>query len=293
MIKKIFAIVTITLCFAASAAEPVSVYFPYAAGSTTDIVTRKMSEKLSNSGHNFTVIPAAGAAGLVAINAVINAQNTAIAVVGNGLLTFKDIDIINDIRPVAFIGYEPTVIAVRSESSVRSLKDLYEVAKTRQVFYGSSGVGSYGHYSSSIVANKNKNIVHVPFRSTGQALPELLAGRLDFLVMDETLIDRYVKSGQLMPIATNYSRRLTKYPDVPTFKEQGVDNLNFYRWELVVAKPNVDPKVVEKIQNYFSDPAVRNELRSMNMVSESVELSSFISTQLRITDRIKRDFVQD
>lgn len=273
------------------AQQSVSVLFPYAAGSSTDLAVRKMADQLSGKDFAYTVIPTPGAAGLVAINALINSQSRAVAVIGNGLLTFKDIDIVKDIRPVVLIGYEPTVIAVRADSPYQNLRDLHEAARTKPIYYGSSGVGSYGHYSSSIVANRNANIVHVPFRSTGQAVPELLSGRLDFLVMDETLIDRFVKSGQLRPIAANYHRRLLSFPNVATFAEQGVDNKNFYRWEIVVAKPDTDPKMIAQIQAYFNDPAVRNELTKINIRPENVQLDTFIQMQQQIMESVKRDFV--
>jgi tripartite-type tricarboxylate transporter receptor subunit TctC len=293
MFKKLLAIIFATLSLAVFAQEPVTIYFPYASGGSTDIFTRRMAERLSNADYKFTVVPTPGAAGLIAVNAVRNNPGSSIAVVGNGLLTFKDININQDIRPVGFIGFEPTVIAVRTDSAYNSLKDLHEATKTKQIFYGSSGVGSYGHYSSSVLANRNRNIVHVPFRSTGPAVPELLAGRLDFLVMDETLIDRFVQAGTLKAIAANYPKRLAKYPNVPTFAEQGVDNQNFYRWEMIVAHPAVDSKLVAHIQQYLKNANIQQELAAMNIVHESVNLNNFIATQQQIMSQIARNFVSE
>lgn len=293
MFKKLFAIVFATLSLSVFAQEPVTVYFPYAAGSSTDIFARRMSERLSNADYKFTVVPAPGAAGLVAVNTMRNNPGNSIAVVGNGLLTFKDLNINQDIRPIGFIGFEPTVIAVRADSIYNSLKDLHETAKTKQIFYGSSGVGSYGHYSSSVLANRNQNMVHVPFRSTGPAVPELLAGRLDFLVMDETLIDRFVQSGQLKAIAANYPKRLAKHPGVLTFAEQGINNQNFYRWEIIVAHPAIDSKLVTYIQQYLKSDKIQQELATMNIIHESVNLDNFLTTQQQIMSQIGRNFVSE
>jgi tripartite-type tricarboxylate transporter receptor subunit TctC len=293
MFKKLFSLVFATLTLAVFAQEPVTVYFPYAAGSSTDIFTRRMAERLSNTDYKFTIVPSPGAAGLIAVNTMRNNTSTSIAIVGNGLLTFKDLNIRQDLRLVGFIGFEPTVIAVRAESAYHSIKDLHEASKTKQIFYGSSGVGSYGHYSSSVLANRNRNIVHVPFRSTGPAVPELLAGRLDFLVMDETLIDRFVQSGQLRAIAANYSNRLVKHPSVPTFAEQGINNYNFYRWELIVARPDIDSKLVAHVRQYLQSAHIQQELAAMNIVHESVNLDNFIATQQQIMNQIGRSFVSE
>lgn len=276
----------------AYAKETVNIFFPYAAGGTTDIIIRKIAAKLENDKYKFVVIPTPGAAGLVALNTMKNSKPNSLTIIGNGILTFNDVNFDQDLKFITFLGYEPTLIAVNSNSNFFSVEDLHKESKNRQITYGSSGVGSYGHYSSSIIANNNKNFTHVPFKSTGQAVPDLLAGRIDFLVMDENLFKRISPNNQLRSIATNYRERSKLHPTVKTLKEQGINNYDFYRWEIIISNTNIDSNLLEYLSKSFSNKQFFEDLESSNLILDFVNPRQFLNEQKNLMKQIENLFVK-
>lgn len=272
-------------------AETLKIYFPYAAGNAYDVVLRKVAANISDANDTMVVVPTPGAGGLVALSTMRNLKDNSVVNIGNALLTADNINVERDLKIVHFMGIEPTMIVVNSASQYYNIKDLHDRAKTSEVFYGSSGVGSYGHYSSSIIANMNKKFVHVPFKTTGQAFPELLAGRLDFLVSDQNLVASHIKSGHLRTIAVNYNRRLDNYPDVTTLREQNINNLNYYRWEMIVTNNDNNSPILSKLQVALRTTEIQNELKSRGVITETINLETFMSEQRRILDNVKK-FVQ-
>ena len=291
MLLKYITILAIIITSNSVTAETLKVYFPYAAGNAYDIVLRKVAANISDDNDTMVVVPTPGAGGLVALSTMRNLKDNSVVNIGNALLIVDNINVERDLKIVHFMGIEPTMIVVNSVSPYHTIKDLNERAKTSDIFYGSSGVGSYGHYSSSIIANMNKKFVHVPFKTTGQAFPELLAGRLDFLVTDQNLVAPHIKSGQLRIIAVNYNRRLDNYPDVTTLKEQNVNNLNYYRWEMIVTNNDNNSPILSKLQAALKTPEIQTELKSRGVFTEIINLETFMSDQRRILDNVKK-FVQ-
>jgi len=277
----------------ATAAETLKVYYPYSPSAAIDLSVRRAAT-LVNTGtnDNIVVVPASGSGGIVALNMMIADKNNSALIIGNGLLTATHIDISNELKLVSFHGIEPTLIAVNSNSSYGLIKDLYARAKTNEIYYGSSGVGSYGHYSSSIIANNNNKIVHVPYKNTSAALLDLLSSRLDFLVMDQNLAAPMITAGKIRIIAVNYNTRLSKFPEVSTLKEQNIDNLNFYRWEAIFAHKHNNSNILLKLSNALNDPIIRSEADSRGVhYPYDINLSTFISDQIKIFDNVKK-FVQ-
>jgi len=278
---------------AANAAETLKVYYPYSPGAASDLLVRRAAA-LVNTGtdDNIVVVPASGSGGIVALNMMLADKNNSALIIGNGLLTSTHIDISNELKLISFHGIEPTLIAVNSNSSYGLIKDLYTRAKTNEIYYGSSGVGSYGHYSSSIIANYNSKFVHVPYKNTSAALPDLLANRLDFLVLDQNLAAPMVTAGKIRIIAVNYNTRLSKFPEVSTLKEQNIDNLNFYRWEAIFAHRQNNSKILLKLSNALNNTLIRTEADSRGVYyPDDINLSTFILDQIKIFDNVKK-FVQ-
>lgn len=286
--------------------HPITMIVPTAPGGTTDIAARLVSEPLSKAlGQAVVIDNRPGAAGNIGTQLVAHAKNDGYTLlmqysgyhVGNPAL-FKQIawHPINDFAPVANVISAPQVVAVPASLPVKNLKELVALAKTRKdkLNYASSGNGSIQHIAGEMLAQiAGTPMVHVPYKGTGPAMTDLLAGTVDMFITTPPPLVVYIGNGRLKGLAVTGRKRLDSIPNVPTSAEAGYPSFQVESWFGVLAPAGTPPEIVNHVSaeikkivesEAFRKKAVEQGAESTYM--NPAEFTAFIKTELVKWDKV-------
>jgi len=286
MRARLAAIVTTVGLAAASPAAaqsyptgPVRVLVPFGAGGATDVVARVFADRLQQRmGQSFTVENRGGAAGQIAAAAFARAPNdgytlmftTAAPITVAPLMNDKvQYDPRKDFVPVAVVAVQPVWIVVNASSPLKSLNDIVTRAKAEpgKLTYGTSGVGTELHLAAEAVARSaGIQMVHVPFRGGGEVITALLGSQIDFAALSTASIAGAVKQGTLRVLAVSSPKRMTDFPDVPTFAELGHGSATMVPWWGLMAPAGTPQPILTRLTQELEaatrDEAVRERLKA-------------------------------
>lgn len=289
MISALLRILFITLaCFASTSsysqewpAKPVSLIVPFDAGSTPDIVSRLIAEKLATQlGQPFVVENKSGAAGNIGTNAVAKAKadGTTIGVsiagpLGVNALLFRKMpyDVDKEIGLVTIAVSQPAVLVAGPRMKVTDAKELKDVmAKNQNLSYASIGAGSTSHLAmAALVAQQNINAVHVPYRGSAAAVTALLSGDVDMALLPAAAVMPQVKAGKLKALAVASPARSPSLPAIPTLAESGLPAIKGDAWIGFIVPAKTPTSIVHKLHDQIvqvlADPAIREQLRRQYM----------------------------
>ncbi len=258
---------------------PVRVLVPFGAGGATDVVARVFAERLQQRmGQSFTVENRAGAAGQIAAAAFARSPNdgytlmftTAAPITVAPLMNDKvQYDPRKDFIPVGVVAMQPVWIVVNAGSPLKSLGDIVARAKAEpgKLTYGTSGVGTELHLAAEAVARSaGIQMVHVPFRGGGEVITAMLGSQIDFAALSTASIAGAVKQGTLRVLAVSSPKRMTDFPDVPTFAELGHGGATMVPWWGLMAPAGTPQAVVarltQELEAATKDEAVRERLKA-------------------------------
>jgi len=236
--------------------RPIKVIVPYAPGGLPDTIARLVGAKLSDSlGQQLVVENLPGAGGINGVNEVVKAQpdgyTLLVADVGQIAINphlFSKLPYapLKDLAPVSLIGTSPLYLVAHPSVPVSSLKDVVALAKAQpgKLNYGSSGIGSIHHLATeSLKAGFGIDIVHVPYKGTGQSVPALLGGQVALLYSALPSIAGHLKEGKVKMLAVSTAKRSPQTPDVPTVAESGIPGYDFVA-EIGMLAPAATPREV-------------------------------------------------
>jgi tripartite-type tricarboxylate transporter receptor subunit TctC len=152
--------------------------------------------------------------------------------------------------PVALVSASPYVVTTNSGLNVTSIKALIAYAKSNpgKVRYGSSGPGSASHLAGELFASMaGVTLLHVPYKGTGQALTDLLAGHIDSMFAPAQTVMPQIESGKLLALAQTGAKRSEALPNIPTVAESGLPGYSAVGWFGLFAPANTPKSVVQKI----------------------------------------------
>jgi tripartite-type tricarboxylate transporter receptor subunit TctC len=212
--------------------KPIRFVVPYAAGGFPDTVARIVAQRLQDRiGQSVVIDNRPGANGGVAASALLSSPADGYSfLVTDGsmfsinpkLYTKLTYDPTRDFLPVALVARASLYLAVHPKLPVSTFKEFVDYARARpgQVNYGSSGIGSTHQLTmEALKADLKLDMVHVPFKGTGQAVPALIGGQVDVLWSAYPSLAGFVKEGRVKLLANNASQRSPLAPDVPTVAE--------------------------------------------------------------------------
>ncbi len=242
--------------------RPVRVVIPYAPGSGTDFIVRGVAERLSKQlGQQFVVEHRSGASGTLGAEAVARSPadgytvlispQAPIVVLPN--LRKVGYDPMKDFVGVARIGEVIAGFAVHPSLGVKNLQEFIALAKQRpgQITFVSAGVGSVNHLrGETLKLMAGIDLLHVPYRGNGEAVPDLLAGQVHGIF--DSLVFPHVKAGKLTLIGILSDERYSEFPDVGTMKEQGLPEFDLPIWFGAWYPAAVPTPIVEKLHNAIS-----------------------------------------
>lgn len=284
MLKKAVAL-AIAAALAAPAAyaqsdwpsEPIHAVVPFPAGGQADIVTRVIAEPLSKLlGQPIVVEVKPGAGGNVGTEAVAQTEPDGYTWLHTGVPlttapsmypTSLPFDPVADFEPVIRFGSTSFVIAVPSALPVNSVEELVAYAKDRpgELSYAGSGIGSLVHLVSELFKlEAGIDVAMIPYNGQPPAIADLLANRVQFMVLGVSLAQPLVEAGQLKALAVLDEERHPNLPDVPSIVEAGYPALVASGWGGIHVPAGTPKEIVDRINaaviEVISDPAVMDQI---------------------------------
>lgn len=238
----------------------VTVVVPWPPGGPSDIAARPLAKGLTqNLGQSFVIDNRAGGGGNIGTAAVTRAKpdgqtllitSSAPIVINPSLYKNMSFDPLKDLAPVTNLLRVPLVLVAHPSVPAKNLKELmaYIQSKKGQFSYGSSGNGTPQHLTSELFASVTKlQMTHVPYKGSAPAISDLLGGHIPMMFDSTIAIMPHIKSGKVKAIAISSAQRSPLLPDVPTFTEAGLPQIESYAWYGMFAPAKTPKNVVAKI----------------------------------------------
>jgi tripartite-type tricarboxylate transporter receptor subunit TctC len=243
--------------------RPITLVAPFPPGGVADLTARPVAaamEKVLKT--PVGVVNKTGAAGAVGMQYVATSKPDGYTL----LLALSSISIIpeadklfgrppaftvDQFAPIALISADPTVLVVRTESAWKTAKEFLEDAKKRpgQISYSSSGIYGTLHMAMELLSHgAGIKLRHIPTAGAGPALTALLGGHVDALASGPSVVIPHIKAGKLRALAGWGNQRVAALPDVPTFKELGYPDAEFYIWAGIFAPKGTPEPVLAKLR---------------------------------------------
>jgi tripartite-type tricarboxylate transporter receptor subunit TctC len=220
--------------------RPVKVVVPYAAGGLPDTMARLVGQKMGDSmGQQLVVENRGGAGGIVGTTDVAKAApdgytllvaDVAQIAINPHLFSKLPYDPLKELTGVSMMGTSPLYLVAHSSVPAASMKELVALVRSQpgKLSYGSSGLGSIHHLAmEALKVGFGIDILHVPYKGTGQSVPALLGGQVAILYAALPSIESHVKAGKVRILAVSTPQRSALTPEVPTVAESGIPGYDF------------------------------------------------------------------
>jgi len=288
--------------------RPIRVIVGFAPGGAADITARVVGQKLADAfGQPVIVDNRAGASGIIGSDIVAKAAPDGYTLLeatmtthGIGPAIYRKLpyDVVKDFAPVAALVRIPLVMFVHSSVAANNLKEFVAAAKAApdRYRYASAGPGSPPHLTAELFKLKTGvGLLHVPYKGTGAAVPDVVAGQVHVMIDGPPPFLPHVKAGKLKALAAAGDKRNPQLPDVPTFAEGGIAGMEAGLWYGFVAPRGTPPAVIAKLNEETNKalraPDVRERFAAMAIEvigGTPEEFGRFIQSELKRWGEVAR-----
>ncbi|HEV8097065.1 MAG TPA: tripartite tricarboxylate transporter substrate binding protein [Burkholderiales bacterium] len=226
--------------------KPVRIVVPFPPGGGADALARLVAPKLTELWKQQAIVEnKPGASGHIGADFVAHspADGHTLLMSSTASLTEKNVD---QFAPVTLVSASPYVVTTNPKVQAANIRELIAVAKANpgKLSYGSSGTGAASHLSAELFKSMARvELLHVPYKGTGQALTDLLAGQVDLMFAPAQTVLSHVRAGKLKALATTGEKRASTLPELPTVAESGLPGYAAVGWFGLLA-PAATPKPV-------------------------------------------------
>ena len=277
--------------------KAVRIIAPFAPGGGTDFIARVAANKLTETlGHTVIVDNRPGAGGT--LGAEIGAKSpadgyTLTLVAGsysvNPSLYKINFDPVNDITPIIQLSQGPFLVVVHPALPVKTIKDLITIGKQKPggLIYASSGAGSIIHLATELFSDMaGVKMIHVPYKGTGPALTDTIAGQTQVLFSSIAVAMPQVRNNRLRAIAVTTPKRIDALPEVPTVNESGLKGYETVLWHGLIGPKNLPRPIVDRL-NSDLNKILQNKDMQDKLAGDGVTAAGGTPEQFGAT--IKRD----
>lgn len=277
--------------------RPISLLVGYGAGGATDVIARALAERAGPLlGQPMVVMNLPGAGGTLASERAAKAapDGYSIVLIANahvvapGLYASLPYDTVGDFAPVAFIGQSANVLVVPASATETDLAGLAARAKASPVPLrtGSAALAGFQPAHQLLREALGIQLEAVPYRSGPQGQTDLIAGRLDLMVSNVLEVSEHVKAGRLRALAVTSATRTPLLPEVPTFVELGIPELQADSWFGLLAPRGTPAAVLDRLHDAMArameEPGMQARLTSLGILPQPVgraEWGAFLAAQ--------------
>lgn len=301
MTKRLAALALIfalaTIASQAMAADPwpsrwVRFIVPYSAGGSGDTLARMVARHLSESlGQQFVVENRPGGGGIIGTQQFLAAAPDGYTIGMTNLSSLVLVPLINpkgsynpssDFTHISYIGGAPVVLTSSLAARVKTLPEFISYAKepNKGFLFGTSGVGSDGHLVGEAIAiSTGVKAVHIPYKSTPQAMTDIVGGQIPFTTFTLTTTAPFLRANSVTAIAVTTESRLESFPEIPTFKELGYPEMVGTTWFALAGPAKMPPEIVEKLNAAVvaavNSPELRARFKQDGFVANPLSAKAF------------------
>lgn len=262
--------------------RPITIIVPFSAGGGTDSIARELAKGMSDKlGQPVIIDNRGGGGGVIASRQVAKADPdgytllfvTSTFVTHAAADSKQSYDVNKDYAPIAMIGRGPLMVVTHKSVGAKNVQELIEKARARPegLDFCSSGTGSVTHLAGELFKQKTgANLTHVPYKGSGPATIDFLAGRTHVFFATMPTMLQHVKAGNVDLLAMTGAKRSALFPNVPTVAEAGMSGFNITTWWGLVAPAGTPDAIVSRLNKLINEEAAKEPLKS-RLISEGAE----------------------
>ncbi len=305
-LKRLLGLVAFTLVFPVLGqsqndypSKPITMVIPFPPAGSTDVLGRLLAQSMSKSLQQTVLVENTGGAGGTigaarvsrlpadGYNLLFHNMAHASAPALYSKLTY---DPVTDFEPIGIVTEVPMILVARKDFPANNLQGVLAYAKERpgKINFANAGVGATSNLCEALLqSTTNTKWLSVPYKGTGPALNDLLAGQVDFICDQPASTLSHLRAGSLKPIAVATKSRLKSLPDVPTFAESGLPNFELTVWHGLYAPKNTPKAVIEKL-----NAALLTALRDPDLIQRFNDMSALIAKPEQANPDALRTFLK-
>jgi tripartite-type tricarboxylate transporter receptor subunit TctC len=287
VMRKIFLAVFAVLAFGSAAlaqnfpTHPITIIVPFSAGGPSDAMARILAERMKVAlGEVLLIENVTGAGGSIGVGRAVRSPPDGYTVsfghlgthVANGAIYKLGYDLVADLEPVVLLPSNPMIIVSKNAVPAKSLKEFLAWLRARPAppTAGTAGAGSGSHIAGLYFENiTGIKLQYVPYRGTGPALNDLVAGQIDLIVDQTSNSIAQVRAGTIRAYAITDAKRVEQAADIPTVDEAGLPGFHMTLWSGLWVPKDTPKEIVAKLNaaavDALNDPVVRKQLENLGL----------------------------
>ena len=286
--------------------RPVKLIMPFPPGGPTDAAGRLIAQKLSEDlGQQVVIETRAGGSGIPGTEAAAKSTPDGYTLIYGTTSTFSILPSLSknlpydprkSFAPVSIVATGPLLVAINASLPARTLRELIALAKAqpRSLNFGSAGSGTVPHLAAELFKTlADVDIVHIPYKGSGPAQADLVAGRIQLMFDASAPLMANIKAGKLRALAIASASRIDSLPDTPTAAEAGLPNYEVGLWNGILAPAGTPHDIVTRlnagVRKALQDPATGAALNRFGLIPSGntpETFATFIDTEIERWSRV-------